>query len=112
MDAADTGARTTLSQSLVCSCGLCFSVMLSPHHIPSRKNGGFFLVSSNVSGNPAVSCLCQSTYTSALGLAVFRFLLHSLVPISHSPFRVLHARSFTPSRFVAYRGTNLQVTLL
>jgi hypothetical protein len=41
-------------------------------------------VSSSVSGHPAVSCLCESTYISALGLVAFHFPLHSLVPISCS----------------------------
>jgi hypothetical protein len=93
---------------------LVFSLFLgfSPPHAPSVKNGGFFLVTSNVPGRPAVSCLCQSTYTSALDLAALCIPLHSLLPISHSPFRALHARPFIPSRFVAYCGTNLQVTLL
>jgi hypothetical protein len=66
MDAADTGQHIRTSQSFVSSCGPVFSLFLgfSPYHILSGKNGGFLLVSSNVSRHPAVSCLCQSTYTS------------------------------------------------
>jgi hypothetical protein len=45
-----------------------------------------FLVSSKVSGHPAVSCPCQSTYTSVLYLTAFLFLLHPFfVCIMRSP---------------------------
>ena len=76
---------------------LCFSVS---HHIafsPGRMVD-FFLVSFNVSGHPAVSCLCQSTYTSAIGLSGFRFPLHSAfarsnfpLPVSCTPCVLLHS---------------------
>ena len=113
MDAADTGRRhLRTSPSFVRSCGLA-SLFTTSHTL--REECRMF------------SCVFECVWVSRSPLSVSEYLylcirpcriiqlqfpLHSLVPISHSPFRVLDACSFIPPRFVAYRGTSLQVTLL
>jgi hypothetical protein len=122
MDAADTGSTTPKDSnipqlcSLLCRATSSLLFVFSVSHLIafySGKNGGKILVSSSVSWHPAVSCLCQSTYTSvsrpcSISLSSAFALSNFALP----PFCVHHVCSFIPFHFFACRVTNLQVTLL
>ena len=93
---------------------LCFSVVHYITHPPGRMSD-VFLCLRMCPGIPQ-SLVCVRVLIPLICIRPcciqLQFPLHSLVPISHSPLRVLDACSFIPPRFVAYRGTSLQVTLL
>src|SRR5258708_26033039 len=114
MDAAYTGHTCEDPRAVFVLVDFPSLFSLAPITVRSGKMVDF-LVSSDVSEPAAVSCPCQSTYTSALRPFMLLVAFHFPLLSNHSDFllsaSVLHACSFIPFRFVPC-GTYLQVTFL